>query len=125
ERVRVYTPLVPAATVTPLRTHAEAAEKRAGHALFDAVDWKAVVGDSRSLAPGDWVHVLHATLRRKARFEAAGEQVQPVTTGDLLAEGARWKQAASRLAIPEPRTYVQARHGDVGRHGGASRHRLG
>ena len=106
ERVVECTPLFPDDNVATLRIHAESAEKRAGHALFEAVDWNAVVGDSRALAPGDWVHVLHATLRRKARFEAAGERAQPVTTGDLLAEVARWKQAASRLAIPKPGTYV-------------------
>ena len=65
-----------------------------------------VVGDYRVPAPGDWVHVLHASLRRKARCEAAGERVAPVTTADLLAEVARWKQAASRLAMPAPGTYV-------------------
>ena len=106
ERIVECTPIFPGDVVATLRIHAEEAEKRAGHALFDAVDWSAVVGDYRAPAPGDWVHVLHATLRRKARCEAAGERVATVTTPDLLAEVARWKQAASRLATPSPGNYV-------------------
>jgi ATP-dependent 26S proteasome regulatory subunit len=106
ERIVECAPLFPDDIVATLRIHAEQAEKRAGHALFEAVDWSAVVADYRAPAPGDWVHVLHASLRRKARCEAAGERVAPVTTGDLLAEVARWKQAASRLALPKPGTYV-------------------
>jgi ATP-dependent 26S proteasome regulatory subunit len=106
ERIVECTPVFPGDIVETLRIHAEAAEKRAGHALFDAVDWRAVVGDYRAPAPGDWVHVLHATLRRKARVEACGEKVATVTTADLLAEVSRWKQAASRLAMPAPGTYV-------------------
>jgi ATP-dependent 26S proteasome regulatory subunit len=106
ERIVECAPLFPDDIVATLRIHAESAEKRAGHALFEAVDWSAVVGDYRAPAPGDWVHILHASLRRKARCEAAGERALPVTTGDLLGEVARWKQAASRLAVPKPGTYV-------------------
>ncbi|HEX5068250.1 MAG TPA: AAA family ATPase [Myxococcota bacterium] len=106
ERIVECTPVFPGDIVEILRIHAEAAEKRAGHALFDGVDWRAVVSDYRAPAPGDWVHVLHATLRRKARVEACGEKVATVTTADLLAEVSRWKQAASRLAMPAPGTYV-------------------
>lgn len=106
ERIVECTPAFPDDVVATLRIHAESAEKLAGHALFEGVDWSAVIGDTRAPAPGDWVHILHATLRRKARCEAAGERVSPVTTADLQAEVARWKQAASRLAIPKPGTYV-------------------
>ena len=43
---------------------------------FDEVDWERVVaGASNTPRPGDWVHILHAVLRRKARYEAAGESV--------------------------------------------------
>jgi hypothetical protein len=66
----------------------------------------AVVGDTRRPAPGDWVHILHATLRRKARCDAAGEQTTPVSTEDLRAEAVRFQQTASRLASPKPGTYV-------------------
>jgi ATP-dependent 26S proteasome regulatory subunit len=106
ERIVECAPVFPDDIVETLRIQAEAAEKRAGHALFEGVDWRAVIGDYRAPAPGDWVHILHATLRRKARCEAAGEQARAVDTGDLQAEVARWKQAASRLAIPKPGTYV-------------------
>ena len=57
-------------------------------------------------APGDWVHVLHAVLRRKARCEAAGEQVSPVTTSDCQEEVERFKKVNSRLVVPKPGTYV-------------------
>jgi ATP-dependent 26S proteasome regulatory subunit len=106
ERIVECAPLFPGDIVATLRIHAEAAEKRAGHALFEAIDWSGVVGDHRAPAPGDWVHILHATLRRKARQEAAGERASAVTTPDLLAEVARYEKAASRLAIPKPGTYV-------------------
>jgi ATP-dependent 26S proteasome regulatory subunit len=106
ERIVECTPVFPDDIVETLRIQAEEAEKRAGHALFEGVDWASVVGDYRAPAPGEWVHILHATLRRKARCEAAGERVKPVTTDDLQAEVARFRQAASRLAIPKPGTYV-------------------
>ena len=35
---------------------------------------------------GEWIRVLHATLRRKARCEANGEDPRPITTADLLGE---------------------------------------
>jgi ATP-dependent 26S proteasome regulatory subunit len=106
ERVVEVTPLFPGDVIETLRIHADAAEKLAGRPLFQSVDWHAVVGDARGPAPGEWVHILHATLRRKARCEAAGETATPVATADLRAEVARFEQAASRLAIPKPGTYV-------------------
>ena len=106
ERIVEVTPIFPDDLVQTLRIHAEAAEKLAGRALFRDVDWKAVIGDTRRPAPGEWVHILHATLRRKARCDAAGEQATPVSTDDLRAEVVRFQQTASRLAAPKPGTYV-------------------
>ncbi len=106
ERIVEVTPLFPGDIIETLCIHAEAAEKLAGRPLFRDVDWSAVIAEYRAPAPGDWVHILHATLRRKARCEAAGELVPPVTTDDLGAEVARFKQAASRLFVPKPGTYV-------------------
>ena len=106
ERVVEVTPVFPADIIAALRIHADAAEKRAGRPLFEEVDWQAVTADYQHPAPGDWVHVLHATLRRKARCEAAGEVSTPVTTRDLRDEVARYKQAVSRLQAPKPGTYV-------------------
>jgi SpoVK/Ycf46/Vps4 family AAA+-type ATPase len=106
ERIVEVTPIFPDDLVQTLRIHAEAAEKLAGRPLFRDVDWKAVVGDTRRPAPGDWVHILHATLRRKARCDAAGELATPISTDDLRAEAVRFQQTASRLAAPKPGTYV-------------------
>jgi len=106
ERIVEVNPLFPGDIVETLRIHAEAAEKLAGRPLFRDVEWSTVIADYRTPAPGDWVHILHATLRRKARCEAAGELVPPVTTDDLGAEVARFKQASSRLFVPKPGTYV-------------------
>jgi hypothetical protein len=50
--------------------------------------------------PGDWVHILHSVLRRKARCEAAGDGVTPVTNADFREELERFQKASSRLAIP-------------------------
>ena len=53
-----------------------------------------------SPSPGDWVHILHSVLRRKARCEATGETVSPVTTDDFRDEAARFQKASSRLVTP-------------------------
>jgi ATP-dependent 26S proteasome regulatory subunit len=106
ERVVEVTPVFPADIIAALRIHADAAEKRAGRPLFEDIDWEAVTRDYAHPAPGDWVHVLHATLRRKARCEAAGEVARPVTTRDLRDEVARYKQATGRLQARTPGTYV-------------------
>ena len=105
ERIVECAPIFPDDIVATLRIHAEAAEKRAGHALFEAVDWSAVVDDYRAPAPGDWVHILHATLRRKARCEAAGERRRaghhgrPARRGRALQAG---RQPARRFRSPAP-----------------------
>jgi ATP-dependent 26S proteasome regulatory subunit len=106
ERVVEVNPNYPGDIVAALCIHSEASEKRAGHALFDSVDWGAVVGKYRNAATGDWIRILHAVLRRKARCEAAGENVAPVTTRDLQDEVERFHQASVRLAITEGGNYV-------------------
>ncbi|MEM7411758.1 MAG: ATP-binding protein [Myxococcota bacterium] len=105
ERIVEVTPNVPGDIVATLQIHAGDAEKRAGRPLFQEIDWETVVAGSSPPAPGDWVHILHAVLRRKARCEAAGENVTPVTTGDFRDEVERFKKASSRLVAPSG-TYV-------------------
>lgn len=105
ERIVEVTPVFPGDLVATLEIHAEDAEKRAGRPLFHEMDWNAVVSGTLALAPGDWVHILHAVLRRKARCEAAGESVAPVSTEDFHDEVERYRKASSRLLAP-PGTYV-------------------
>ncbi|TFG92199.1 MAG: AAA family ATPase, partial [Myxococcales bacterium] len=73
ERIVEVTPIFPDDIVAALQIHAQAAEKRAGHRLFGAIEWRSVVGQHRAPATGDWVRILHGVLRRKARCEAAAE----------------------------------------------------
>ena len=68
-------PSFPGDVIAALEIHAAQAEKRAGHPLFDPIDWKTVVGRHNAPSTGDWIRVMHAALRRKARCEAAGETV--------------------------------------------------
>jgi ATP-dependent 26S proteasome regulatory subunit len=100
ERVVEVTPQFPADMIAALEIHATQAEKRAGHALFDAIDWDRVVDQYRAPTPGDWVHVLHAVLRRKARCEAAGEPPVPVSTEDLEEEVRRFLKTSDSLPVP-------------------------
>ena len=100
ERVVEVTPNFPDDIVSALEIHAAKAEKRAGHPLFEPIDWPRVVGHHSDPSTGDWIRVMHAALRRKARFEAAGDSVTPVTTDDLLAETERFIRATDRLAVP-------------------------
>lgn len=106
ERVVEVTPVFPGDIIEALKLHAERAEKTAGRPLFSDVDWGAVVADYHHTAPGDWIHILHATLRRKARCEAAGESPSPVSTADLRQEVSRYQQTSARLALPKPGIYV-------------------
>ena len=57
-------------------------------------------------ALGDGVQILHAAPRRKARHEAAGEEVGSVTTQDLNEEVERFKRASGRIAAPKSGNYV-------------------
>jgi len=106
ERVVEVNPIYPGDIIEALRIHAEDAEKRAAHALFEGIDWQAVVSKYRDSATGDWIRILHAVLRRKARCEAAGESVTLVTTTDLQHEVDRFRQASVRLAFTEGGNYV-------------------
>jgi ATP-dependent 26S proteasome regulatory subunit len=106
ERVVEVNPIYPEDITAALRIHAAASEKRAGHPLFESVDWEVVVRKHRSSATGDWIRIMHAVLRRKARGEAAGETVAPVSTRDLEDEVDRFRQARVRLAVPEGGNYV-------------------
>ena len=106
ERIVEVSPTYPDDIVAALVIHSSDAEKRAGHALFDAVDWNAVVRKSRKPSTGDWIRIMHGALRRKARCEAGGEVAKPVTTSDLLDEVSRFERASDRLAVVDGGTYV-------------------
>jgi SpoVK/Ycf46/Vps4 family AAA+-type ATPase len=99
ERAVEVNPIVPDDVVAALMLHKDAAEKRAGRPLFDAIDWERVVGSYAGPSTGEWVRLLHAVLRRKARCEAAKEPAGPVTTSDLLQEVDRSRQTRGRLPV--------------------------
>jgi ATP-dependent 26S proteasome regulatory subunit len=105
ERVVEVAPVFPQDIISALQIHASEAEQRAEPPLFDSIDWTQVVGHHREPSTGDWIHIMHAVLRRKARREATGEAAKPVTTEDLLEEVRRFLEAAHRLA-PATGTYV-------------------
>jgi len=100
ERVVEVTPLYPDDIVKALAIHAQAAEKRAGRSLFGAVDWQDVVSRFREPSTGDWIRLMHGVLRRKARCEAAAEEVGLVGTDDLLAEVDRFRRTRKHLPRP-------------------------
>jgi len=106
ERIVEVSPIFPDDVIETLMIHAADSEKRAGHALFEDIDWREAVGSYQDPAPGDWVHILHAVLRRKARCEAARETASPVTTKDLSDEVTRFRQASNRLSLPRGGNYV-------------------
>src|SRR5207249_812360 len=102
ERVVEVSPNYPGDIIEALVIHAADAEKLAGRALFQGIDWEQVVaGVAIHPMPGDWVHILHSVLRRKARCEAAGDRVvAPISTADFRDEVERFSKASSRLATP-------------------------
>ena len=104
ERIVEVLPSFPDDIVATLRVHAAAAQKRAGRQLFDPADWLEVVKGQPGLTPGEWVRLLHAVLRRKARCDASGEPVTPVSTHDLMDEVERFRRTSVR--IPHLGTYV-------------------
>jgi ATP-dependent 26S proteasome regulatory subunit len=106
ERVVEVTPAYPEDIVEALQIHSAASEKRAGHALFDDVDWKSVVARLRAPATGEWIRIMHAVLRRKARREASGETATNVTTQDMLEEVDRFRQANNQISTPHSGNYV-------------------
>ncbi len=97
ERVVEVTPVFPGDVVEALQIHRIAVEKRAGRTLFEPVDWNSVVTHYQGPSTGEWIRVLHAALRRKARCEANGEEPGLVTTTDLLGEVDRLRAAKNRL----------------------------
>lgn len=99
ERIVEVSPRFPEDIIAALVLHAQAAEKRAGRTLFEGIDWQQVVTGYSHPSTGDWVRILHATLRRKARCEAGGEDVGRVATEDLLAEVERARRAEARLLV--------------------------
>jgi hypothetical protein len=100
------TPAYPGDIVEAIEIHSAASEKRAGHTLFDSIDWKSIVERLRDPSTGDWVRIMHAVLRRKARCEASGETTTNVTTQDVLDEVDRFRQANNQIAIPHTGHYV-------------------
>jgi SpoVK/Ycf46/Vps4 family AAA+-type ATPase len=105
ERVVEVAPVFPEDIISALQIHSNAAEQRAGQPLFDSIDWTQVVGHHREPSTGDWIRILHAVLRRKARREVTGEAAKPVSTEDFLEEVRSFLEAANRLA-PTTGTYV-------------------
>jgi len=106
ERIVEVYPDYPNDIVAALQIHAGDAEKRAGHPLFEDVVWREVVSKFRGPSTGEWIHILHSVLRRKARCEAAGESAALATTRDFLDEVDRFRRTSSRLAIPTRGNYV-------------------
>ncbi|MEN8184442.1 MAG: AAA family ATPase [Myxococcota bacterium] len=104
ERVVEVTPSFPDDITAVLAIHAKDAEKRAGRPLFEPLHWLDVVREHQGLTPGDWVQLLHAALRRKARCDASGEPVAPVSSRDLIEEADRFRRASTRLS--QVGTYV-------------------
>jgi SpoVK/Ycf46/Vps4 family AAA+-type ATPase len=106
ERVVEVIPSYPDDIVAALRIHARAAEKRAGRTLFGDVDWAGVVSRFRDPTVGEWVALLHATLRRKARAECAAFEAGLVETDDLLAEVEVLRRTLKRIRATAGGTYV-------------------
>jgi hypothetical protein len=92
-------PTFPQDIIESLEIHAGKAERRAERTLFDGVDWSKIVGSTREPSIGDWVRMLHAVLRRKARLDAAGEAPAPVTNDDFAREVSRLQQAHTRVHL--------------------------
>ena len=97
ERAVEVIPVVPDDVVAALLIHAADCEKRAERALFVEIDWAAVVRQHGAASIGDWVRLLHAVLRTKARCEEADGVTDLVKTQDLLAEVERTKRVTARL----------------------------
>lgn len=106
ERVVEVSPIYPDDIVAALEIHARDAEKRAGRPLFADVEWNKVVRQLREAMTGDWLRLMHGVLRRKARCEAAAEEVAPVSTDDLMAEVERFRRASDRLPRDGAGNYV-------------------
>ncbi|MCA9505530.1 MAG: AAA family ATPase [Spirochaetaceae bacterium] len=97
ERVVEVNPTFPQDVIQALQIHASKAEGRAQRTLFEKMDWAGVVGSISDPSIGDWVRMLHAVLRGKARCDAAGEVPQPVSNEDFAREVSRFRQARTRI----------------------------
>lgn len=97
ERIVEVTPKLPDDVIEALQIHSRFAEKRAGRSLFDTILWNPIVVAAREASIGDWVRILHAVLRRKARCEASGEEPGLVTTPDMQEEVERFMQARRQI----------------------------
>ena len=97
ERLVTVTPSVPGDVVAALEIHAARAEQRAARKVFQDVDWVKIADQNREASIGNWVRLLHAVLRRKARCDAADENPDLVSTDDVLGEVERFKKATNRL----------------------------
>ncbi len=106
ERVVEVNPVFPDDVVEALEIHARDAEALARRTLFDAIDWKRVVGDTRNASIGDWVRILHAVLRSKARCEASQETAELVTTAELRREVERFSRTQDRIQVRAVGNYL-------------------
>lgn len=97
ERLVPVNPTFPGDVIEALEIHAGRAEALAQRAIFESVNWSEVVQGNPEASIGNWVRLLHASLRRKARSDAAEEGPGPVTTADLLREVEKLKKATTRL----------------------------
>jgi len=97
ERIVEVNPLFPDDVVHALEIHAAAAESRAERPIFGELEWKKVVDNTREPSIGDWIRILHAVLRRKARLDAAGESPEQVSEEDFSREISRFRQANTRI----------------------------
>ena len=97
ERVIEVNPTFPEDIIEALQIHAAKAESRADRSLFGDLDWGKVVGGTREPSIGDWIRMMHAVLRRKARLDAAGEPPEPVVNDDFAREVSRLRQAHTRV----------------------------
>ena len=103
ERIVSVNPIVPGYVIAAMAIHSMAAEKRAGRKLFEGIDWTRVIEQNREASIGNWVRLVHAVLRRKARCDAADDKPGVVTTEDLMSEVARFKKATGRLPVASGR----------------------
>ena len=105
ERVVWVQPVAPDDVIAALEIHTAAAERVAGRPLFDSIDWTDVIKRDETASVGDWVRLVHAVLRRKARCEAGDEEPGGVTTQDLLQETER-RERHSRSIPASPGRYL-------------------
>lgn len=99
ERVVQVEPLFPDDVIEALEIQSAQAQLRAGRTLFSEIDWSMVIGQTREASIGDWVRMLHAVLRRKARLDAAGDTPAPITTADVSKELGRFRQANTHIRM--------------------------